>query len=208
VISITDRWPRSFDAFADAAGGSAPAPERKGKETIVKKTCNTTLWAAVAAASLMAAATGCQSTGTTTQTSTRTAPAPAEPMVVAVEKQPAPAKPDLQAVYFEYDRWKLRDEARRALRSSAQQLQASPEWGVVTVVGHCDERGSEEYNLALGDRRAAAVKRYLVDLGVPSSRVRTASFGESRPAVRGEGEAAWSRNRRADLSLGTQQASR
>jgi peptidoglycan-associated lipoprotein len=173
----------------------------------VKKTCNTTLWAAFAAAALMAA-TGCQSTGTTTQTATRTVPAPAESEVVAIEKQPAPAKPELQTVYFEYDRWELRDEARRALRSNAQQLQASPGRGVVTVEGHCDERGSEEYNLALGDRRAGAVKRYLVDLGVPSSRVRTVSLGENHPAVRGEGEAAWSRNRRAELSLGTQQASR
>jgi peptidoglycan-associated lipoprotein len=158
----------------------------------------------------MAAATGCQSTGTTTQTLTQEvpAPAPAEPEVVAVEERPAPAKPELQTIYFDYDRWKLRDEARQALRNNAEQLQASPESGVVTVVGHCDERGSEEYNLALGDRRAAAVKQYLMDLGVPSSRVSTASFGESRPAVQGEGEAAWSRNRRAELSLGTQQASR
>jgi peptidoglycan-associated lipoprotein len=127
---------------------------------------------------------------------------------VAVERQTAPEGPALQAVYFEYDRWELRDEARRALRGNAQKLQSSPEGGVVTVAGHCDERGSEEYNLALGDRRAAAVKRYLVDLGVPSSRLRTLSFGESRPAVRGEGEAAWARNRRAELSFGTQQAFR
>ena len=207
MISRTDWWPRSFEAQVDAAGGSAPAQERRRKETSVKKTCNTTLWAAFAAAALMAA-TGCQSTGTTTQTTTRTVPAPAEPEVAAVENQPAPAEPELQTVYFEYDRWELRDEARRALRSNAQHLQTSPEWGVVTVAGHCDERGSEEYNLALGDRRAAAVKRYLVDLGVPSSRLRTVSFGESRPVVRGEGEAAWSRNRRAELGLGTQQASR
>ena len=178
----------------------------------MKKTCNATLWACFAAAALMAAATGCQSTGAPTQTLTQAtpapAPAPAEPEVVAVEERPAPAKPELQTVYFEYDRWKLRDEARQALRDNAEQLQASPDSGAVTVVGHCDERGSEEYNLALGDRRAAAVKQYLMDLGVPSSRVSTMSFGESRPAVQGEGEAAWSRNRRAELSLGTQQASR
>jgi peptidoglycan-associated lipoprotein len=173
----------------------------------VKKKCNTTLWAAFAAAALMAAM-GCQSAGTTTQTTTRTVPAPSEPGAGAVENQATSVEPELQTVYFEYDRWDLRDEARRALRSNAQQLQASPEWGVVTVEGHCDERGSEEYNVALGDRRAAAVKRYLVNSGVPSSRLRTVSFGESRPAVRGEGEAAWSRNRRAELVLGTQQASR
>jgi peptidoglycan-associated lipoprotein len=162
---------------------------------------------AFATAALLAA-TGCQSTGNTTQTAERTAPTPAPPEVAAVEEKPAPAMPELKTVYFEYDRWELRDDARRVLRSNAQELQSSSGWGVLTAAGHCDERGSEEYNLALGDRRAAAVKRYLTDLGVPSSRVRTVSFGESRPAVRGEGEVAWSRNRRAELSLGTQQASR
>jgi peptidoglycan-associated lipoprotein len=118
------------------------------------------------------------------------------------------ARPELQTLYFEFNRWELPDEARRALRSNAEHLQASLESNVVTVIGHCDERGSEEYNLALGERRAATVKRDLVDLGVPASRVRTLSFGENRPAVPGEGEAAWSRNRRAELSLGIQQVSR
>jgi hypothetical protein len=69
----------------------------------------------------------------------------------------------------------------------------------VTVQGHCDERGSTEYNLALGERRAAAVKRYLVDLGVSSSKLRTVSYGEDRPAVPGHDESAWRYNRRADF---------
>ena len=127
---------------------------------------------------------------------------PAEAEIAAVQEQA-----ELKTVYFEYDRWDLRDEARRALRGNAKHLQEYPGWGELTVAGHCDERGSDEYNVALGDRRAEAVKRYLVDLGIPSSRIRTVSFGESRPAVRGEGEAAWSRNRRAEMSLGTQHAS-
>jgi peptidoglycan-associated lipoprotein len=202
VISRTVSWPRSFDAQVDAVDGAAPAPERRGKETNVKKTCNTRLWAAFAVAALMAAG-GCQSTGTTTQTTTQTVPAPAGDEVAAVESQP-----ELQTVYFDYDCWGLRDEARRALRGNAQHLQTNPGWGVVTVAGHCDERGSDEYNVALGERRAEAVKRYLVDLGIPSSRIRAVSFGESRPAMRGDGDAAWSRNRRAEMSLGTQQASR
>jgi len=204
VISRTDSRPRSFEAHGDAEGESALAPERRRKETSVKKTCKTTLWAAFAAAALMAAA-GCQSTGNNpTAERTRTNPAAPE----AVENQPAPAEPELQTVYFDYDRWNLRDDAKRALRSSAELLQKSQSPEIVTVAGHCDERGSEEYNIALGDRRADAVKRYLVDLGVPASRLRAVSFGESQPAVRGEGEAAWSRNRRAELVLGTQQASR
>jgi peptidoglycan-associated lipoprotein len=200
-----DSRPRSLEAHGDAAGESALAPERRRKETSVKKTCNATLWAAFAAAALMAAA-GCQSTGNNNPMAERTTPKPGAPE--AVENQPAPAEPQLQTVYFDFDRWNLRDDARRALRSNAELLQTNPAWGVVTVAGHCDERGSEEYNLALGDRRADAVKRYLVDLGVSSARLHTVSFGESRPAVPGEGEPAWSRNRRAELAVGTQQASR
>jgi peptidoglycan-associated lipoprotein len=75
-------------------------------------------------------------------------------------------------------------DARPALRNNADKLNAG-NLGTVTVEGHCDERGSTEYNLALGERRANAVKRYLVDLGVPSNNLRTVSFGEERPAVAG-----------------------
>jgi peptidoglycan-associated lipoprotein len=71
--------------------------------------------------------------------------------------------------------------------------------GTVTIEGHCDERGSEEYNLALGDRRASGVKQYLVDLGVPASRLRTVSFGEAKPAVVGHDESAWRYNRRSEF---------
>ena len=73
--------------------------------------------------------------------------------------------------------------------------------GTLTLQGNCDERGSEEYNLALGERRAASVKKYLVDLGVPSSRLKTVSFGESKPAVPGHDESAWKWNRRVDFGV-------
>ena len=103
---------------------------------------------------------------------------------------------DLETVYFAFDRSDLRDEARPLLRSNGDQLRNS---GVpVRLEGHCDERGDEEYNLALGERRATAVKRYLEDLGVPSSRIRTISYGESKPAVRGHDESAWRYNRRVE----------
>ena len=72
----------------------------------------------------------------------------------------------------------------------------------MTIEGHCDERGSEEYNLALGERRANAVKRYMVDLGVPSSQLRTVSFGEAKPAVVGHDESAWRYNRRTEFKGG------
>ena len=69
----------------------------------------------------------------------------------------------------------------------------------VTIEGHCDERGSEEYNVALGERRADAVRRYLLDLGVDGSQISVVSYGEARPAVNGTGETAWQLNRRAQF---------
>jgi len=118
---------------------------------------------------------------------------------------PAPAPPpqqtkvlDFQTVYFDFDSYEIRSDARPALRSNADKMNAGV-GGTITIEGHCDERGSEEYNLALGERRANAVKRYLVDLGVPSSRLNTVSFGENRAAVQGHDESAWRYNRRADF---------
>ena len=108
----------------------------------------------------------------------------------------------LETVYFDYDRAEIRSDARSGLKSNAAAIQGNTSWGVVTVEGHCDERGSEEYNLALGDRRASAVRRYLVDLGVPSGRLRTVSFGEAKPAVQGHNESAWRYNRRSEFTSG------
>ena len=84
--------------------------------------------------------------------------------------------------------------------NNASVIKGNADWGQITVEGNTDERGSEEYNLALGERRAMAVKRYLVDLGVPGSRLRTVSFGEAKPAVPGHDESAWRYNRRSDFS--------
>lgn len=104
---------------------------------------------------------------------------------------------DLKTVYFDFDKSDIRPDAREALKRNAEMINEGD--GTITIEGHCDERGSTEYNLALGERRASAVKRYLVDLGVPSSRLRTVSFGEDRPAVQGHDESAWRYNRRADF---------
>ena len=104
----------------------------------------------------------------------------------------------LRTIYFDFDQFALSASARETLRRNAEILKSHPEIRV-EIQGNCDERGSEEYNLALGERRANAVKRYLVDLGVPSSRLRTVSFGEARPAVQGHDESAWRYNRRADF---------
>jgi peptidoglycan-associated lipoprotein len=99
-------------------------------------------------------------------------------------------------VYFEFDKADLVEEARARLSRNADWLKAHPEFEV-TIEGHCDERGTNEYNLALGERRAAAAKDYLGSLGVAGSRLRTLSYGEERPQCMDHGEPCWSRNRRA-----------
>jgi len=108
---------------------------------------------------------------------------------------------NFKTVYFDYDRSTIRSDQRPSLQTDAKLINESANLGVITLQGHCDERGSEEYNLALGERRASAVKQYLVDLGVPSSRMRTVSFGEANPAVAGHDESAWKWNRRVDFAV-------
>ena len=110
----------------------------------------------------------------------------------------------LETVYFELDRWELSTSARDTLKQNAEMLKSSEGWTALTIEGHCDERGSDEYNLALGARRAKTVARYLKDLGVPESRLRTVSFGEARPAVDGHDELAWERNRRSEFRVDDQ----
>jgi peptidoglycan-associated lipoprotein len=106
----------------------------------------------------------------------------------------------LEPVYFDFDSASIRSDAGSTLRTNGDAIKANSAWDVVTIEGNTDERGSEEYNLALGDRRASSVKRYLVDLGVPSSRLRTVSFGEAKPAVMGHDESAWRYNRRVEFT--------
>ena len=124
------------------------------------------------------------------------APQPEEP----ASKPVRVTKVELETIYFDFDRFDIRADARPVLRANAAAI--SDASGRITIEGHCDERGSAEYNLALGERRANAVKRYLVDLGVSSSKLRTVSFGEERPAVQGHDESAWRYNRRADCASG------
>jgi peptidoglycan-associated lipoprotein len=101
-------------------------------------------------------------------------------------------------VLFAYDSSELNPEARRQVERWAQLLRQYP--GVrTTIEGHCDERGTREYNLALGERRAAAVKTYLVSLGVPAAQLETISYGKEKPAVLGSTDASWAQNRRGVL---------
>ena len=103
-------------------------------------------------------------------------------------------------VHFDYDQADLRAEDRAILDAKVPILQANP--GVtIRIQGHTDERGSDEYNLALGQRRAAAVKRYLVDHGIAESRIQTTTYGEERPVAQGSDEAAYAQNRRAEFEI-------
>lgn len=99
-------------------------------------------------------------------------------------------------VYFDTDRYNIDSQDMAALQAQAQWLQQYPAKRA-TIEGHCDERGTREYNLALGERRANAAKNYLVSLGVDAARVSTVSFGKERPMALGSNEDAWSKNRRA-----------
>ena len=98
-------------------------------------------------------------------------------------------------VFFEYDRSSLTKEAHATLKRQAEWLKAHGKINV-TVEGHCDERGTREYNLALGERRAAASAKFLETHGIEMSKIETISYGKERPAVLGTGEAVWKQNRR------------
>ena len=105
-----------------------------------------------------------------------------------------------EAVYFDYDSPQLNPSEQGKVDAVVAYLQQNPTHGVV-VEGHCDERGSNEYNLSLGENRALAVRSYLVNLGVAADRIQTRSYGEEKPAVAGSGEEAWHLNRRGEFAL-------
>jgi peptidoglycan-associated lipoprotein len=105
----------------------------------------------------------------------------------------------LADIHFDYDSATLTDEARSTLEKHALWLQGHRDVKV-TIEGHCDERGTVEYNLALGEQRARATRDYLVGLGVTTERLRVVSYGKERPLDPGTGEAAWARNRRAHFA--------
>jgi peptidoglycan-associated lipoprotein len=151
-------------------------------------------------------ATGAGGTQTATATVTVTAPPPPPP-------PPAAPKPNLEQVlssnvadaYFDYDKSDVREDARAILTKDADALKAIfndfPS-ATITIEGHCDERGSAEYNLALGDRRATSAKDFLVQLGVPADKLKTISYGKERPQCTEHTEECWQKNRRVHFSTG------
>ena len=106
----------------------------------------------------------------------------------------------LRTVYFGYNSNEIDDEAKATLQANAAWLKAHGKYSV-EIGGHCDERGSIGYNVALGDRRAAAVKNYLTGMGVGAGQLVTVSYGEERPADPGHDETAWAKNRRAEFTI-------
>jgi peptidoglycan-associated lipoprotein len=151
-------------------------------------------------------ATGPGGTKTATATVNVTVPPPPPP------PPPAP-KPSLEQMlsstvsdaFFDYDKSDIREDARAALTKDADALKAIfndfPD-ATITIEGHCDERGSAEYNLALGDRRATAAKDFLTQLGVPADKLKTISYGKERPQCTDHNEECWQKNRRAHFSTG------
>jgi peptidoglycan-associated lipoprotein len=141
------------------------------------------------------------------------APAQAAPAKVPEEQKvdeaamaaAAAAQADKEAsqfadIYFAFDRFDLRSDAREVLAMHAKWLMAHPEF-LVRIEGNCDERGTVEYNMALGQRRAASAMKYLVDLGVGKNRISTISYGKERPLDPGHNEEAWAKNRRDHFSV-------
>jgi peptidoglycan-associated lipoprotein len=142
-------------------------------------------------------------------------PAPPEPVAEPTVVPPEPVRDDailsaslddlnrtspLKPVFFELDSSEISGEGQAVLNDNSAVLKKYPAW-TVTLEGHCDERGTAEYNLALGERRAIAARAYLVSLGIAADRLRTVSYGKEFPFDPGHDDAAWSKNRRAHFVI-------
>lgn len=130
--------------------------------------------------------------------------APTEPVKPTAAEAPATPPPPPAAelrtepVYFGFDEYTLSSDAQGKLTAMAEALKANKS-AVIQIEGHCDERGTIEYNLALGERRAQSVKNFLTTLGVEAARLSTISYGEEKPVAQGHTEDAWAKNRRAEF---------
>jgi peptidoglycan-associated lipoprotein len=146
------------------------------------------------------AATATTASGKTSTPATRTAAATA-----AAASRQSTIRPkleeyktiaDLKDIHFDFDRYELRDGDRGTLDAHAEWMKAHPS-ALLLVEGHCDERGTNEYNISLGERRAKTTSNYLTSRGIASGRITVVSYGEERPLCQQHGEACWSQNRRA-----------
>jgi peptidoglycan-associated lipoprotein len=147
-------------------------------------------------------AVGCASRKQVSPPTSDTAPPPpvevAPPQEETTQAPPPPqeTRVELMDAFFDYDDASLRDDAKNALETNAKYLERNDGERIV-IEGHCDERGSVEYNLALGEKRARAARDFLVSYGISTGRITTISYGKERPFDPGHGEEAWAKNRRA-----------
>lgn len=134
------------------------------------------------------------------QPQVKEAPQKIEKVVVVEEKPSVPKDLKFGSIYFDFDTSTIRSDQQSMLRNNAQLLS---QYMTVTILieGHCDERGTNEYNVALGQRRADAVKDYMIDYGIDRSRISTVSYGEEHLVDSGHNETAWAKNRRSELSI-------
>ena len=167
--------------------------------------------AGLALLGLTLVAAGCRKQPPPAAVATPPAAPPAAPTAAPVAQAPAPTNNNAQLeqqvrgtleqiVFFDYDDSSIRDDSKRLLDAKIPLLRQYTGFTMV-IEGHADERGSTEYNLALGTRRAAAVMDYMTGFGLGGNRFRTFSYGEERPLVQGSDESAWSRNRRAEFRV-------
>jgi len=136
-----------------------------------------------------------------------TTPVVEEPVVEVVEEPPPPPpqlkESQFQTIYFDLDKFNLKGDARSSVDHNYQMLNEFPDV-IVKIEGHCDERGTVEYNISLGEKRAKAAMDYMVGLGIEPNRITTISYGKERPVDAASNEAAWSKNRRCEFRIVSQ----
>ena len=128
------------------------------------------------------------------------APPAVIPKIPARREEVVPRDLSFATIYFDFDQSNIRSDQQNAIRTNAQ-LMSQYSTVRIRIEGHCDERGTDEYNMALGQRRADSVQRYLADYGITRSRISTISYGEMRPVDPGHDETAWAKNRRTEIII-------
>lgn len=187
--SSTISW-RATNATEVTIDGGIGTVEASGSRT-VKPSSSTTY---------RARATGPGGTANAEARITVSAAAPVIPPPVRVLTDGEFFTEMIKDVFFDYDKYDIREDMRPVLQQDARSL--NERRGIrITIEGHCDERGSEKYNLALGDKRASAAREFLTSLGIDAARIDTISYGEERPFIQGHDENAWRQNRRAHFVM-------
>ncbi len=156
---------------------------------------------AVLAAAVALAISGCAKRQAVKPSPEQQTAAPASEPAAPPQEPASQASLQSSTVYFDFDSYAIRDDQKPILQDVAKAIREGRDIKLM-LEGHCDERGTVEYNLALGDRRARAVKSYLQGLGADPDMLETVSFGEERPAASGHDEASWARNRRVEVVPG------